>query len=130
MSATPVADFPRITLNPKGMGGKAYIRGHSYAIVIDFDIAMLAQLYPDADWRAADDDVRLTLEHAGFKRLQGHIYLGDETTDAVRCITIVQEFAAGHPWFAPSLRDIRMLRITDNDDLMPALQLATRFKAR
>jgi virulence-associated protein VapD len=34
---------------------------------------------------------------------------------------VVQRLAAKYPWFTPSLRDIRMLRIEENNDLMMAL---------
>ncbi|EFX0967648.1 virulence factor, partial [Citrobacter freundii] len=29
-----------------------------------------------------------------------------------------------NPWFAPSVQDIRMLRIEENNDLMPAVRKA------
>ena len=32
--------------------------------------------------------------------------------------------AKANPWFAPSVTDIRMLRIEDNNDLMPAVKKA------
>jgi virulence-associated protein VapD len=31
--------------------------------------------------------------------------------------------------FGPSVRDIRMLRIEDNNDLMPAIEMALQFKS-
>jgi virulence-associated protein VapD len=31
-------------------------------------------------------------------------------------------------WLAPSVRDIRMLRIEDNNDLMPAIEMALLSK--
>jgi virulence-associated protein VapD len=30
--------------------------------------------------------------------------------------------AKRYPWFAPSVRDIRMLRIEENNNLMPAVE--------
>ena len=33
-----------------------------------------------------------------------------------------------YDWFAPSVRDIRMLRIEDNNDLMPAIEFAVNLK--
>jgi virulence-associated protein VapD len=34
------------------------------------------------------------------------------------------DLAKANPWFALSVKDIRMLRIEDNNDLMPAVQKA------
>jgi len=45
--------------------------------------------------------------------------------DAVTCVLAVQELSRTFPWFAASVRDIRMLRIEDNNDLKPALDLGS-----
>jgi virulence-associated protein VapD len=96
--------------------------GRMYAIVFDFDTGMLEQLYPNAQCRNAYSDVRSYLTARGFEWKQGSTYFGDPATvDAVRCVTVVQRLAAKYPWFTPSLRDIRMLRIEENNDLMMAL---------
>ena len=57
----------------------------------------------------------------GFARQQGSVYFGDETVDAVRCVLAVQELSRTYVWFSAAVRDIRMLRIEDNNDLMPAV---------
>lgn len=49
------------------------------------------------------------------------MYVGDQTVDAVQCILTVQKMAKTLPWFAPSVRDLRMLRIEENNDLKAAL---------
>jgi virulence-associated protein VapD len=51
----------------------------------------------------------------------GSTYFGDDTVDAVRCVTVVQRLAAKYNWFTASVRDIRMLRIEENNDLRSAL---------
>ncbi|MCA3630501.1 MAG: hypothetical protein IOC35_09300, partial [Methylobacterium sp.] len=48
--------------------------------------------------------------------------------DTVKCQTTVQKLALTYDWFAPSVRDIRMLRIEDNNDLTPAIELALMAK--
>jgi virulence-associated protein VapD len=93
-----------------------------YAIVFDFDTDTLQQTYPNANWRNASMDVRTFLTQRGFEWRQGSAYFGDETIDAVRCITVVQRLAKKHPWFVPSVRDLRMLRIEENNDLKAALE--------
>jgi len=40
----------------------------------------------------------------------------------------VQQLTAEFDWFAPSVTDIRMLRIEENNDLMPAVELVLRMK--
>ena len=42
----------------------------------------------------------------------GHrVYFGGDTVDAVTCVLAIQDLAQRYSWFAPSVRDIRMLRI-------------------
>jgi virulence-associated protein VapD len=92
-----------------------------YAIVFDFDTEMLQHLYPNASWNNAYADVRNYLTARGFEWMQGSAYFGDETIDAVRCVRVVQRMAKKFPWFTPAVRDIRMLRIEENNDLKAAL---------
>jgi virulence-associated protein VapD len=92
-----------------------------YAIVFDFDTEILKQTYPNQSWNNAYADVRNYLEARGFEWMQGSAYFGDETVDAVRCVRVVQRIAKKFPWFTPSIRDIRMLRIEENNDLKAAL---------
>ena len=95
--------------------------GRMYAIVFDFDTETLEQLYPNNSWRNACTDVRTYLTARGFEWKQGSTYFGDVTVDAVRCVTVVQRLAKKYTWFKPALRDIRMLRIEENNDLTIAL---------
>lgn len=92
-----------------------------YAIVFDFDTEMLKQTYPNASYNNAYADVRNYLTARGFEWMQGSAYFGDDTIDAVRCVRVVQRMAKKFPWFTPSVRDIRMLRIEENNDLKAAL---------
>ncbi len=92
-----------------------------YAIVFDFDTEMLKQTYPNASWNNAYTDVRNYLSQRGFEWKQGSTYFGDQTVDAVRCVTVVQRLSKKYDWFRPSVRDIRMLRIEENNDLTSAL---------
>ena len=92
-----------------------------YAIVFDFDTETLEQLYPNDSWRNASTDVRNYLPARGFEWKQGSTYFGDDTVDAVRCVRAVQWLSAKFSWFKTALRDIRMLRIEENNDLKIAL---------
>ena len=92
-----------------------------YAIVFDFDTDMLRQTYPGSSWNNAYTEVRNYLTSRGFEWKQGSAYFGDDTVDAVRCVRTVQKMAKTFAWFTPSVRDIRMLRIEENNDLKAAL---------
>ena len=99
-----------------------------YAIAFDFDTEILEKLYPNASWRNAYTDVRKYLEDNGFEHRQGSVYFGDEDLTATECIVIVQDMADEFNWFTPSLKDIRMLRIEENNDLMVVLDRKSRKK--
>ncbi len=93
-----------------------------YAIVFDFDTQILEQTDPNASWRNACTDVRNFLSERGFDWMQGSTYFGNETVDAVKCVTAVQRLSRKYPWFKASVRDIRMLRIEENNDFMSAIE--------
>ena len=105
-----------------GIGHNRGRGGRVYAIVFDFDTEMLRQLYPNESWNNAYADVRNYLTSRGFEWKQGSAYFGDDSVDAVRCVRIVQRMAKKFEWFTPSVRDIRMLRIEENNDLKSALE--------
>ena len=92
-----------------------------YAIIFDLDTDTLKQIYPNTSWNDAYSDVRTYLTSRGFEWVQGSGYFGDDSVDAVRCVRVVQRLAKRFPWFTASVRDIRMLRIEENNDLMTAL---------
>ena len=99
-----------------------------YAITFDFDTGLLERLYPNDSWRNAYSDVRRFFEVNGFENKQGSVYFAIDDIDAVECIALVQDLAETYDWFTPSLRDIRMLRIEENNDLMPILDRKKRRK--
>jgi virulence-associated protein VapD len=95
--------------------------GSMYAIVCDLDTSTLENTYPNSSWRNAYSEVRGLLEKRGFDWQQGSTYFGNESVTAVDCVLVVQELKRTYNWFQPSVRDIRMLRIEENNDLGPAL---------
>jgi virulence-associated protein VapD len=94
-----------------------------YAIAFDLDTSQLEKLYPNSSWRNAYTDVRKELESHGFDHQQGSVYFGTERVDAVTCVLAVQALSRKFDWFSPSVHDIRMLRIEENNDLGPAIGL-------
>ena len=93
-----------------------------YAIAFDLDTDTLSKTYTGNSPTNAYTDIKNTLEKYGFSRQQGSVYFGDDKVDAVRTVMAARKLSTKYVWFAPSVRDIRMLRIEDDNDLMPAIQ--------
>ncbi len=100
----------------------------TYAITFDLDTKILEEAYPHPTWQNAYKDIAKFLRGEGFDRQQGSVCFGNDDIDTVKCQTTVQKLALTYDWFAPSVRDIRMLRIEDNNDLTPAIELALMAK--
>lgn len=92
-----------------------------YAIAFDMDIESLRQSYGEP-YNNAYAEIRRVLSRHGFTPQQGSVYFGNENINAVTCVLAVQDLSNCFPWFAASVRDIRMLRIEEFNDLMPAIQ--------
>ncbi len=95
-----------------------------YAIAFDLDTEQLQAVYPNESWRNGYKDVRRILSEEGFSWKQGGVMFGDPAkVDAVRCVLAAQRLARELPWFTDAVRDMRMLRIEENNDLLPAVDL-------
>jgi virulence-associated protein VapD len=92
-----------------------------HAIAFGLDTSQLEKLYSSDSWRNACTDIRKELEGHGFDHQQSSVYSGTERVDAVTCVLAVQSLKNEFSWFAPSVHDIRMLRIEENNDLGPAI---------
>lgn len=92
-----------------------------YAIIFDLDTVALQQSYPGPSYTNAYGEIRGFLTARGFEWVQGSGYFGDDTVDAVKCVLTVQKLNRRFPWFSASVRDIRMLRIEENNDLLPTI---------
>ncbi|MCC6579108.1 MAG: virulence factor [Phycisphaeraceae bacterium] len=92
-----------------------------YAITFDMDVESLRQAYGEP-YNNAYTEIRRVLNDHGFKWQQGSVYFGDQSITAVTCVLASMDLARRLPWFAASVRDIRMLRIEELNDLMPAVE--------
>jgi virulence-associated protein VapD len=92
-----------------------------YAIVFEMDAESLRLHYGDPYHDAYLEIRRVLLRH-GFTWQQGSVYFGGEQINAVTCVLAAIDLSRTLPWFAASVRDIRMLRIEELNDLMPAVQ--------
>ncbi|MBE9142826.1 virulence factor [Planktothrix mougeotii LEGE 06226] len=95
-----------------------------YAITFDMDIESLRNNYGDP-YNNAYPEIRKILQKHGFTWQQGSVYFGGESINAVTCVLAAIDLSRNLPWFAASVRDIRMLRIEELNDLMPAVQQQT-----
>lgn len=93
-----------------------------YAIAFDMDTDALKANYHVPSYNNAYGDIGKFLKTRGFTaHVQGSLYFGDSTVTAVTCVLAIQDLTRQHPWFGTSVRDIRMLRIEENNDLKPAV---------
>ncbi len=95
--------------------------GRMYAITFDMDTKMLDALHPGSHGRNAYADIAQVLKDHGFFRQQGSVYFGTKATTPVHCVLAIQDLARRHPWFVKAVNDVRMLRVEENNDLMPAV---------
>ena len=95
--------------------------GRMYAICFDLDQEALKRHYPGDTHTNAYEAIRRALERFGFARQQGSVYFGDQHVTPVTCVMAVQAVQKAYPWFGKVVSDIRMLRIEEHNDLMPAI---------
>ena len=95
--------------------------GTVYAIAFDMDIEQLRVHYGDP-YNNAYLEIRRVLERHQFQCQQGSVYFGDSTVTAATVMVAVIDLTTQLPWFAASVRDIRMLRIEELNDLVPVVQ--------
>ena len=93
-----------------------------YAIAFDLDTEILSRHYPGNTPTNAYAEIRRILENRGFLWQQGSLYFGDaRVVNPVHAVLAVQEVANRYVWFKAAVKDIRMLRIEENSDLMEAV---------
>src|SRR5215213_3036561 len=95
--------------------------GTVYAIAFDMDIEQMRVHYGDPYNNAYLEICRI-LERHQFQWQQGSVYFGGADVTAATVMVAVIDLATQLPWFAASVRDIRMLRIEELNDLMPVVQ--------
>jgi virulence-associated protein VapD len=113
--AVPTPSWPYVVQRPRGSQ-------RVYAICFDLDTSAMQNLYHAASWQNGYQDIARVLARHGFNRQQGSVYFGDHTVDPVRCVLAIQDVARDCSWFSQVVRDVRMLRIEENNDLLPAIE--------
>jgi virulence-associated protein VapD len=120
--ATGVVGDRSVTIR-QGLPADVRKEGRVYAIAFDTDIEQLRTNYGDP-YNNAYLEIRRVLQRHGFTWEQGSVYFGGTDVTAVTCVLAAMDLSHSLPWFAASVRDIRMLRIEELNDLMPAVQRA------
>ena len=91
-----------------------------YAITFDLLQSALNTYYLGGDRVNAYGDIRRVLERRGFWNQQGSVYFSNHR-DPVQIWKAVTELKEKYDWFSKCVRDLRMLRIDENSDLMPLI---------
>lgn len=91
-----------------------------YAISFDLNTEELIAQYGKS-YNNAYRDIAKFLKAYGFERQQGSVYFGNEHINAVKTVVAVNQMSERFDWLKPCVKDIRMLRIEDDDDLCIAL---------
>jgi virulence-associated protein VapD len=120
MAVTTARDPRSGTLRP-GLPASFKREGTVYAIAFDMDIEQLRVHYGDP-YNNAYLEIRRILERHHFQWQQGSVYFGDASVTAATVTVAVIDLTTQLPWFAAAVRDIRMLRIEELNDLMPVVQ--------
>ena len=105
----------------QGLPGEFRKGGRVYAIAFDMDIEQLQTNYGDP-YNNAYLEIRRVLQRHGFAWQQGSVYFGGPDVTAATVMIAVIDLTTRLPWFAASVRDIRMLRIEELNDLMPVVE--------
>jgi virulence-associated protein VapD len=94
-----------------------------FAIAYDFSTDELKKHYHNSSFNNAYSDFRKFMKRYGFTSQQGSVLYGDENVTAVTATLGIVDASKHFKWLAPCIIDIRILRILDKDDLMPAIKL-------
>lgn len=101
-----------------------------YAIAFDLDTQMLTKTYHNESYNNAYADIEKTLIQHGFSKQQGSMYFGNTDSTAVDCTLAIMDLTSTYDWFAPSVKDVRMLRVEDNNDLKPIIEKTANIKSK
>lgn len=103
------------------LGHDSRRRGAVCAITFDVDAARMEEPCSGASRRDGHGRIGRILSEHGFDRKRGSVCLGDDGVNAVTCVPAVQDASRKPDWFGASVRDLRMPRIGEPDDLGPAV---------
>lgn len=94
-----------------------------FAIAFDMDTSKMREAFGETNYRNKYKEIDDFLSQSGFKWTQGSLYYGDkETTKIGTPFLVIRKLSIEMPWFKDCVKDIRVLKIEDDDDLRPHLE--------
>lgn len=120
----PVVHLPRRT-TPEARSRQTKRTGRVYAIAFDLDTNACERELGDKT--AAYGRIERIFARHGFTRQQGSLFFGTENSTPVDCVLAVQELDRRYAWFGRVVTDIRMLRVEEQNNLLPVLSSELRF---
>jgi virulence-associated protein VapD len=94
--------------------------GVVYAMAFDMDMEQLRVHYGDP-YNNAYLEIRRVLEEHQFQWQQGSVYFWGLAVTAATVMVAVIDLTSRLAWFAAAVRDIRVLRIEELNDIMPVV---------
>ena len=91
-----------------------------YAVLIDLDTDSLLEY---EKLNNVNQQIKIYMIENGFIWKQGNIYFGNENITVVSCVVVIQKLVQKYSWFSTCVKEVRMLRIEENTDLLPALSI-------
>ena len=98
-----------------------------YAIAFDIDTKEAERIL-GRNWRNCYGSLQTVFAQHRFSGQQGSLYFGPEGSNAVDCVLVVQDIDRKYSWFGKIVRDLRMMRVEEQNDLIPALSTELRFE--
>lgn len=94
-----------------------------YAVTFDIDTNCIKEQFEDLSIsNEIYGKIKKFMMANNFEWKQGSVYFGNEKINAVTCVTTVQKLAKEVPQLTACVRDIRMLKIEEYNDLLSAIQ--------
>ena len=94
-----------------------------YAVTFDIDTNCLKEQYEDINIpNEIYGKIKKFMVNNNFEWKQGSVYFGNDKINAVTCVTTVQKLAREIPQLMACVKDIRMLKIEEYNDLLSAIQ--------
>jgi virulence-associated protein VapD len=96
-----------------------------YAIAFDMDTKKMVEKFTETNYRNKYKEIENFLADHYFHWTQGSLYYGDKDREKVnmpKTFKMLNELNEQFPWFKDCVRDIRILTIGEDDNLITYLR--------
>ena len=87
-----------------------------YIVQVELDNHILKDLYPNDDYKHAYNDIRGFLNDESLDWISGPLF--DAGPSPISAVLAVQHLSAHFDWFKGSVKELKLLRVTNMDDLL------------